>query len=142
MENQLLTKLVSDNVFAVPQSFVARQLQYMVEDFKEKLQAKGFKREDLDARNKEFDAKFADDAARRVRILFILDEIAKKEGIEPQDDELEAAFLSIASQTEQSVEKVKEYYKKEDLIDDLREKIREEKTIRFLLKEANIVEAG
>ena len=139
-ENQLLNTLMNENVFAVPSSFVTRQLDFMVEDAKRHLQEKGFKKEDLDKQNDEFKAKFKDDAARRVRLLFILDEIADIEKIDVGDEDVAQAYKSIASQAGKEESFVRDYYEKENLIDNLRDKIREEKTIKFLLDNAKVEE--
>ncbi|MFA5146125.1 MAG: trigger factor [Candidatus Omnitrophota bacterium] len=140
VENQLLRKLTDDNVFAVPSAMVKRQLHHMVEDSKRRLMEKGFRKEDLDKKEGEFAGKFKEDAVRQVRLMFILDEIALAEHIETAEADVENAFKSIAAQTGQDVVKVREYYEKEDLVDNLAEKIKEEKTIKFLLEKAEITE--
>ncbi len=137
-ENQLLNKLMDDNVFSVPSSFVKRQLEQMVENAKRKLQEKGFKKEELDKKDAEFREKFKKDAERQVRLLFILDEIARNEKIEVERKDVEDAFKAIAAQVGKSEEEIKAYYEKEDLVDNLEEKVREEKTIAFILKNAKI----
>jgi len=139
-ENELLDKLASDNVFEVPSNFVRRQLEYMLEDAKKHLLEKGFKKEDLDKKDDELKGKFKSDAAKRVRLLFILDEIARAEKIEILDDDVAAAYKSISAQTGKSEVDVKAYYEKEELVDSLKDKIRETKTIQFLLKAAEITE--
>ena len=140
MENQLLNKIMDDNVFDVPPSFVARQLSYMVEDAKRRLAEKGFKKDDLDKRGKELAGKFKNDASRQVRLLFILDEIASLEGIKLDDADLNEAYKSISAQTGKSEKEVREYYQKEDLVEGLKEKLKEEKVIKFLLDKAEVVE--
>jgi trigger factor len=140
-ENQLLNKLMDDNVFAVPSSFVARQLSYMVEDAKKRLEQKGFKKEDLDKKDDEFKEKFKNEAVRQVRLLFILDDIATLEGMTVNEKDLKDAYRSIATQTGRTEDDVKSHYEKEDLVDNLEEKIREGKTIQFLLKNAEMTEA-
>lgn len=140
MENQLLNKLMDENTFAVPANFVKRQLEYMVEDAKRRLQEKGFKREDLDKKDSEFKEKFKNDSARQVRLLFILDEISRAEGIKVTDKDVEDAYRSIAAQTQKSAEAVKSYYEKEELVESLKEKIIEGKTIKFLLEKAEVAE--
>jgi len=140
-ENQLLTKLMDDNVFAVPSSFVTRQLSYMVEDAKKRLEQKGFKKEDLDKKDDEFKEKFKNEAVRQVRLLFILDEIAMLEGMTVNEKDLKDTYRSIATQTNRTEDEVKGHYEKEDLVDNLEEKIREGKTIQFLLKNAEMTEA-
>ncbi len=140
VENQLLSKLMDDNTFAVPSGFVARQLDYMVEDAKRHLEEKGFKKEDLDKKDDEFKAKFKNDALRRVRLLFILDDIASIEKIDTSDEDIDQAYKAISAQTGKDEKSVREYYEKEGLVENLRDKIREEKTIKFLLDNAQVTE--
>lgn len=139
-ENQLLNKLMDDNVFTVPASFVKRQTDFMVENSKQRLVDKGFKREELDKKDDEFRAKCKDDAVRQVRLMFILDEIAKNEHIDATEEDLENSYKSIAAQANTTPEEVKKHYEKEDMVDNLLDKIREEKTVEFLLKNAEITE--
>jgi len=140
VENQLLGKIVNDNAFRVPASLVARQLDHMVEDAKKRLRERGFGKDDLDKKDKEFKDKFKDDAERQVRLLFILDEISDKEGIEASDEDIAGAYKSIASQSGKTEDAVRAYYEKEGLVDNLKEKIREGKTVKFLLDGSNITE--
>lgn len=140
MENQILNRLMDDNDFQVPPSLVDRQMNFMTENAKRRLEEKGFKREDLDRKDAEFKEKFKADAPRQVRLFFLLDEIAKGENINVSEDEVGEAYKSSSAQTGEPVEKVKDYYKTEGLIDSLKEKIKEEKTIKFLLDNAQVVE--
>lgn len=69
-----------------------------------------------------------------------MDQIACAEHIEALDKDLEGAYKSISLQAGKSAEEVKGYYEKEGMVDNLLERIREEKTIEFLLKNADIKE--
>ena len=128
------------NVFNVPSSLVAKQIDFMVEDAKRRLEEKGFKREELDKKDSDFTGRFKDDAVRQVRLMFILSRIAKEENVEINDNDIEEAYKAISVQTAQGLDKVKDYYHKEGLEESLREKIKEDKTIKFLLEKAEIVE--
>ena len=139
-ENQLLSKVIDDNVFAVPSSFVARQLEFMIEDAKRHLVEKGFKKEDLDKKDGELKEKFKNEAVRKVRLLFILDEIATQEKVEVADEDMNDAYKAISAQTGKSEQEIRDHYEKEGLVEDLRSKIREGKVIQFLLKNADITE--
>ena len=112
----------------------------MVEDAKRKLQERGFGKEDLDKKDKEFKDKFKDDSERQIRLLFILDEIAGKEKIDVTGEDIGGAYKSIASRSGKPEEAVKTYYEKEGLVDNLKDKIREGKTVKFLLDNSNIME--
>lgn len=139
-ENQLLNKLINDHVFKVPSTFVARQLDLMVEDAKRRLEEKGFKKEDLGKKDAEFREKFKTDAERQVRLLFILDAIATAEKIDATDSDVSDAYKSIAAQAGKTEEFIRDHYEKEELVDNLRDKIREGKTVKLLLDNANITE--
>lgn len=139
-ENQILNKLIDENNFPVPPNLVKKQIYLMTENAKAKLQEKGFKKEDLDKKDDEFAGRFKDDALRQVRLLFILDRIASDEGIEADSKDLENAYKSISVQTGKSEQEIKDFYEKEKMVDNLLERVREEKTIDFLLKNAQVKE--
>ncbi len=139
-ENQVLSKVIDDNTFAVPASFVSRQLEFMVEDAKRHLMQKGFKKEDLDGKYGELKEKFKNEAERKVRLLFILDDIARQEKIEVSDEDINDAYKAISAQAGKGEQEVRDYYEKEGLVDELKEKIREGKVIQFLLKNADVTE--
>ena len=140
VENSLLNKIIDDNSFAVPSALVKKQIRMMSENAKTRLLEKGFKKEDLDKRDGELEERFKDDALKQVRLLFILDRIAKDEGVKVDDKDLEGAYKSISVRSGKSEKEVKDYYEKEGLVDNLLERIREEKTISLLLKSAEIKE--
>ncbi|MDP3790636.1 MAG: trigger factor [Candidatus Omnitrophota bacterium] len=139
-ENQLLNKLMDENSFSVPSSLVNKQIRLMTENAKAKLTQKGFSKEDLEKKNEEFTGRFKDDAVRQVRLLFILDRIATSENIDADQKDLDSAYKSISIQSGKGEQEVKSYYEKEGLVDNLLERIREEKTIEFLLKSADVKE--
>ena len=140
VENQLLSKIIDDNNFAVPSALVKRQIHMMVENAKTRLLEKGFKKEDLDKKDGELEERFKDDALKQVRLLFILDRIAGEEGIKADEKDLEDAYKSISIRSGKSEKEVRGHYEAEGLADNLLERIKEEKTINFLLKSAEIKE--
>lgn len=139
MENQLIGALLKENShFEIPASLVERQLKGLVEDAKSKLMTRGFKKEDVEAKAEELNKNLRHEAQNRVRLYFILDEIAKKENIIAQDPDIDDAIKLIAQRSSKTPQEVKDDYQKNDLIDNLAEDIREEKILKFLLKEAKI----
>ena len=140
IENKVLSKLIDDNDFAVPGGFVKRQLEYMVQNAKRHLAEKGFRKEDLDKKDEELKGKFKNDAVRRVRLLFILDAVARAENIEVGEKDVEEAYKAISAETGKSEAEIKGHYESEKLGDDLKEQLREGKTIEFLVKSAKVTE--
>jgi trigger factor len=139
-ENTVLGKLIDDNDFAVPSSFVKRQLEHMVENAKRHMMEKGFRKEELDKKDEEFRARFKNDAVRRVRLLFILDAVARAEKIDVGEKDVEEAYKAISAQSGKPESEVRAHYENEKIADDLKEQLREGKTIEFLVKNAKVSE--
>ena len=112
----------------------------MVDGAKRQLLQKGFQQSELDKKDDEFRKKFKDDAVTQVRLLFILDAIASAEKIEVDEADISEAYASIAGQSGRSETEVRDHYEKEGAVDALVDKIREGKTVAFLMKNAAITE--
>ena len=79
-------------------------------------------------------------AVKQIKNMFILDEIAHKEGINVSKEEVDSALEAIAGQYNKSKEEIEKHYEKNDLISSLRSDIRHSKILEFLIKEAKIEE--
>jgi len=140
MENQILDKLLKDNKFSIPSNIAKRQKGVFAKRLEMELLQKGLPKDEVDKKIKELDSKLNEDAVDKVRIYFMLDDIAAKENIEVNKDDVEQRLKTIASSTQRPVEEVKKYYEKEHLIGGLAEEIKEVKVLEFLLKNANATE--
>jgi len=140
MKNQILDKLLRENKFSVPSGIVERQKEVLAKRLEAELLQKGLPKEDAEKKIKELDEKLISDAGSKVRIYFILDDIAAKENIDINEKDIEERLKLIASSTGQPVQEVKKYYEKENLTGGLAEELKEAKTLDFLLKEAQVTE--
>ena len=140
MENQILDKLLKDNKFTVPANIVQRQKEVLVKRFETELLRKGLHKDEVAKKLGQKMQKLKEDARDKVRIYFILDDIALKEKIEISDKDMDERLKSIALSAGQSQEEVKKYYEKENLLGGLAEEIKEGKVLEFLLKEAEKIE--
>ena len=140
MKNEIIERLLKDNKFLVPESIVARQKEVFIKRLESELIEKGIKKEDADKKIKELDSKITEDARDKVRLYFILDAIAEKEKVGVREEDVNASLKAIADSAGQKPEDVRNYYEKENLLDGLKEEIKEDKALEFLLKEADIVE--
>lgn len=138
MENQILNKLLDDYKVSVPPSMEKRQYEIMVKHLEEELHMRGVPKEAIDEKKKEFDSKMKNDAQDKVRVYFILSAIAQAENVKVDPGDLDAKYEEIAAQSRQSAETVKKYYEKNDFVDGLLEQIREEKTLEWLLSQAEV----
>ena len=140
MENQILDKLLKDNKFSIPSSIAKRQKEVFAKRLEMDLLQKGLPKDEVDKKINELDPKLKEDAVDKVKIYFMLDDIAVKENIEVNKDDIEQRLQTIALSTQRPVEEVKKYYEKEHLIGGLAEEIKEVKVLEFLLKNANVTE--
>ncbi len=140
MENQILDRLLKDNKFTVPANIVQRQKEVLVKRFEAELLRKGLHKDEVAKELDQKTQKLEEDARDRVRIYFILDDIALKEKIEINDKDIDERLKSLALSTGQSQGEVKKYYEKENLLGGLAEEIKDGKVLEFLLEEAEKIE--
>lgn len=140
MEETLLDAILKDLNFDVPKNMVARQTEHLMHEAKERLFKQGFNKEEIDKRDSEFRDKFKGQALKQVKVFFILNDIAEKEKIVVTDSDIDQAFENISKMSRQPKEQILKYYQENNLIERMAEDLKEEKTIEFLLKEANIEE--
>ena len=83
-----------------------------------------------------------DSAFRNVKIALIFAEISKIENISIEDKEVGDYLAAFASSQNVPVDKVLKYYKDNNLMDDVRVKLTDEKVIQFLISSAKIKEVS
>ena len=138
LEGQALRALDKNASFEVPPLMVERQLTSLVNDAKERLKRDNFSDEEIENAQQQMRERLKDEAVRQVRAFFILDEIARLEHIVVEDKEVDAALAAIASSSGCTKEDARRYYEKNDLLETLREDIKQKKILDFVIRHANI----
>jgi len=100
----------------------------------------GIKKGDIESNVSKIEERLRPQAAREVKALFLLNEIAKTENVQVEPAEVDKAIEIIANQVKKDKKKLLEEYEEKDLLQNIIEQIREEKVMEFLLKEAEITE--
>ncbi len=133
----LLQKLVADNSFDVPSGMVDEQLQALVEELKVRRAYAG-----EDPRTIRFsEAEMADLRGRATfaaKSSVILAAVARQEGIDCTPADLDAKIEEIASLRGQTVQAIRGYLEREDAMPVLTDRILEEKTLEWLLENADL----
>ena len=140
MQNQILENLLKGNRFSVPSGIVERQKHVLAKRLETELLQNGMHKDEVEKKLKEFDGKLSEEATDKVRIYFLLDDIAVKEKITVNDKDIEGRLKSIAFSAGRPEEEVRKYYENEGLIEGLAEEIKEGKALDLLLKEAQVIE--
>ncbi len=122
--NQLLTLVVDASEVDIPEILIEEETDSLLEDFQRRIESQGFNMEQFTkiTGQKESDLReqMKVDAANKVKVRLVLDEIAKQEKIGFTDEEIEHEYQEIATVYGMEVDKVKELASVETIGYDLR----------------------
>ena len=138
MKNQIMEQLLKKHSFDMPATMVERQLKVLMERAENDLRSKGVSNEAIEEHKEKLKKQLAKEAENKVCLYFILDVIADQEKVEVTDEEEDEWLKSLAASYSQPFDKVKKYYQDNNLLDGLKEQLREDKTLDLLLEEATI----
>jgi trigger factor len=139
LRKNMFDKLIDDNEFDFPNSFVDDEKNRLEADYKSKMAQQGVTIDGLDEKTTDV---INDSAFRNVKIALIFAEISKIENISVEDKEVGDYLAAFASSQNVPIDKVLKYYKDNNLMDDVRVKLTDEKVIQFLISNAKIKEVS
>ncbi len=137
-EKQISDRLLEKNAFEVPESFVERQIYYMMSDMQRQMVSRGMDPKKAAELSFRMHDRFREDAVKIVKTMLLLKEIAGKEGLTVGDDEVDRQIREIAAQRSQDYEALKKSLEKDDLVDNIRSEILNRKTYEFLEAKAKV----
>ena len=137
-QKQISDRLLEKNAFEVPESFVERQIYYMMSDTQRRMVSGGMDPKKAAEFSFKLHDQFREEAAKIVKTVLLLKGIAGKEGLTAGDDEVENKIREIAAQRAQDYEILKKSLDKDDLIDNIRSEILNRKTYEFLEAKAKV----
>lgn len=134
---KLLAALVEKNPVEAPPALVERNVDAMMQGMLE-----GFMRRGMDPRQLGLNFDRMRDELRQRALLevkgyLLLEAIAEKEKLEASEDDLDKHFAKMAAELKQPAEKVKAAFRRNDSIDSLKARLRQDKALAFLLAKAN-----
>lgn len=137
---EILQNLVANHQFDVPNGMVDIQLRALMEELAMQRMYAG-----EDPRKIRFsDQQIADlrnRASFAAKAACILASISEKEGLDVTQDDIDAKMQEMAEMRGQTIEAIKAYIASENADETLRERVQEEKTLNWLLDQANRVDA-
>ncbi len=137
MEEQILTFLLKRFEFDVPKSWIKKQAEFLLEKFKEDQKRQGIQVEDLPLNKHPQKKVFEDLAERQVKSMLVLDEIAKKEEIAVEDEDLDAHFEEMSRNTGLPMEQIRNFYtSRQEQLNSLKDELLRNKTLAFLRERA------
>ena len=132
----VINKLIELNPFEVPQVLVEDQINYMIEDFKNKMRMQGVKDDGMNLDRE----KFRDNAITVIRGELIRQKISETEKIELDETEIDSEMEKLAVEKKMAKEKLKISMQKDDSYNNLLSKLKREKTMDRILSKLKIKE--
>lgn len=142
LESDLLESLIGKNTFEIPQSLVESQTRVLMEDFAKELKERHSFNENMirDALTQEVET-LKKRAEAQVRASLILDTVAKNENLTVEYADVNKELERIATDSRMALDKIKDMYKEGSRrYDNLVFRLKEEKTIHFLIEKAKVKE--
>jgi len=134
----LVVELVKRASFEVPDALVERHMSARTENAARGLALQGIDPTKIGVNWRDYREHQREDAVQAAKADILLDEIARREGLEVPDAELEAEVSRLAERTKQPKEKLRARLEKEGDLSALRARIREEKTLDLLKANATV----
>ncbi|MCB9800395.1 MAG: trigger factor [Candidatus Omnitrophica bacterium] len=136
-EKELLKELAKHNKIELPRKLVERRLNYLTDQAKQEFMARGGSEEDFKKEEKEMAKELEKEAAHQVHTAFLLDEIANREKLKVEEQDVKDKMQQTADRFKRPFEEIVKYYEdKEDALHNLVEQIRSEKAIEFVKQQA------
>ena len=142
LDDRIMQKLIELNEFEIPERLVAYEIQEMIKQTEENLkrsgltlESAGIKMEDLVEQNREV-------AKKRVQGDFLLKKVAEVEEIKLADEDIERGYQRIAGEYNMTIDEVKGYFKRREEILPFMNELLNEKILKFLRDEANMIEVA
>ncbi|RME16864.1 MAG: trigger factor [Bdellovibrio sp.] len=141
LKENVLNALVKENfVSDIPESLYKQQYQQILHNVHRELSQQGYPQNAI----VEYEEKWREDLKKTAenlsKVFLLLEKIAEKENIQVEEKDLSLHLMKEAYAKQTQPDKILEEYKKNDSLNLLLRYLREEKTIQFLIDNAEITE--
>ncbi|MFN0241497.1 MAG: trigger factor [Planctomycetota bacterium] len=140
VDNVIVEQLIAAHPFDVPEMMLNDQTNIRLSQLHQQLVSQGATPEQATQQVESQRAPAKDAAAKGMRTLFLLQTIADKEKLLVTREDMQAEVGAIAERNQAPVEEVTEYYKKNNLFEQMAIEILDRKVKRFLRENAKITE--
>lgn len=140
-ENAVVEKAVEASSIDIPEAMIQAQIDRMVNDFAQRLAYQGM---NLDmymqytgSTMESFREGFKEQAEKQVRTTLVIEQIAKEEGIEANQEEIDEKIAEMSKMYNMEIEKLKELLRPED-IEGISKEVAFVKAIEMLVNKASV----
>ena len=138
LHNTLIQKILQNNPFEVPSSLIDKQTEYLILQARSQMKIQGVRIDSSTMIDRELKEAYRPVAEFQVKRAFLVEEIARREGIEVEESEIKQHMKILAANTGQNLNALTDNNIKEDAKKHVKSKILEGKVLAFLTEKANI----
>jgi trigger factor len=141
LRERIVKALIEKNPLEVPDSMVDKQLEYMLDRAKNRLQMQRMSLEMIGFDEERFRTVYRGEAETQVKGMLLLDSLATKQGCTVEDEEIDRRIEEMAEKAGQKPDVMKKFYRQDPSArQTLAAQLREDKAIEFLRGVAKIEE--
>ena len=140
IDNQILAHLNDEMTFDLPQHIVFNETQRQVNQLVSRGYEQGMSEGDIEENQEDLMKSAETQAKNNVKTMFILEEIAQKEGISASQEEVSQRVMMMAQQQRRPVKKLARELRENNGFENIHQDIVISKTIEFLRSNAKVTE--
>ncbi|MBW6512118.1 MAG: trigger factor [Desulfuromonadaceae bacterium] len=140
LRERMMAKLVERNNIEVPVAMVDSQLDYMLDNTRNRMKQQGMSLEMLGMSDASFRQMYRDAAVKQVQGSLLLEAVVRQEKIEVVDGDFDEKLAKVAEMAGAPLDVVKKHYASAEARRGLSAQIAEEKAIELILGKAHIKE--
>jgi trigger factor len=140
LERQIQDKLQEANTFDVPESMVRLQAGMMIQGISQRLSAQGMKLEDLYPDPEAFQEETMSSAENLTKTSLIIEAIAKQQGIESDDEDLDEEIGKLAKRYNMAPDMVRKGMEERGNIEEMKFGIVERKVYDYIIENSQVEE--
>jgi len=141
LKTRIIDALIEKNPLEVPDAMVRRQVEFMLDNFKNRLKGQNMSLEMMGLDENGFRQRFWSEAAQKVKGGLLVMALVEQENIAVEESDFEARYAKIAAGNEGMLEQIKQFYANQaNARNSLIAEIKEDKAIAYLLENAVITE--
>jgi len=138
LEDKVVAAVLSRHEFSVPDAMVMRHVAHQVEHARERMRRQGIDPDKIPWDYGKLIPELRPESEKAVKRALLLEAIADREGINPEDAEVDTEIERFAVAAQRPAPAVRRMMEKSGDLDSLRGGLREKKTLDFLIQHAKV----
>ena len=138
IRNQIIRSLLDRVTFELPETAVAQETRNVVYDLVQENSKRGVSRQVIEQQKEQIYSAATQGAKERVKVAFLMQRIAEKEGIKVSQEEIAARIQTLAAMYQIPAEKFAQDLQKRNGLIEIYDQIMNEKVLEFLQQNARI----